>query len=406
MTQTTGKEVLGGTPSDSRISDLRMRLGAFRLQRAGVVYAFLVIVVSLEAYTVFSGAPQYLSVVNVRNVLDQTSFVAILAIFMTVVLVSGNFDLSVASVAALSAGIALTILDSHGVLIAAVLALLSGTAVGVVNGLLVQKVGINAFIVTLATLTGVRGVLLILTGGRTIQAQGPALVRFESGFWAVPQAAGIVVGLALLAVAGWRAWRLVPASAVARGTPIGFRLTDPATASLGVVGLAVFFIATFVPGLLELTHPTWFLLILTAVIAFVLRFTLFGRRLYAAGGNAEAARLSGINVARYRIGGFILNGFMAAFVGLLYAGKFGAVNGDSLNGTELTVLAAAILGGTSLFGGSGSVVKSVVGALILFTLANGFNILNLGSTYQGLVQGIVIIVAAAVYTVASRKTGT
>lgn len=90
---------------------------------------------------------------------------------------------------------------------------------------------------------------------------------------------------------------------------------------------------------------------------------------------------------------------MCGFVGVLYASRLGAINPDAISGTELTVLAAAILGGTSLFGGAGSAFKSVVGALILFVLSNGFNILNLGSNYQGLVQGVVILAAAATYSV-------
>jgi ribose/xylose/arabinose/galactoside ABC-type transport system permease subunit len=128
-----------------------------------------------------------------------------------------------------------------------------------------------------------------------------------------------------------------------------------------------------------------------------------GRRVYAVGGNGEAARLSGINVGRYKIGAFILTGASAGLVGLMYAGKFGAVEPTALINEELPVLAAAILGGTSLFGGSGYVLKSVVGVLILASLTEGFNVLNLGANYQYLVQGIVIIAAAAVYTVAGQR---
>jgi D-xylose transport system permease protein len=130
---------------------------------------------------------------------------------------------------------------------------------------------------------------------------------------------------------------------------------------------------------------------------------VIGWRIYAVGGNSEASRLSGINVTRYRIGAFVLTGVSASLAGLLYAGKFGAVNPTALVNEELPVLAAAILGGTSLFGGSGYVVKSVIGALILASLGDGFNVLNLGANYQYLVQGAVIIAAAAVYTVAGRR---
>jgi len=135
----------------------------------------------------------------------------------------------------------------------------------------------------------------------------------------------------------------------------------------------------------------------------VLRFTTVGRRLDAVGGNPEAARLSGIRVSRYRVVAFILNGAAAGFVGVIFAARLGAVDTSALEGAELTAIAAAILGGTSLFGGYGSVPKSIAGALILVGLRNGFNMLNLGVNYQRLVEGIVILVAAAIYVIADRK---
>jgi D-xylose transport system permease protein len=104
-----------------------------------------------------------------------------------------------------------------------------------------------------------------------------------------------------------------------------------------------------------------------------------------------------------KMGAFVLNGLIAAVVGMLYAGKFNSVDPTVLTGGELTVIAAAILGGTSLFGGSGYVAKSVVGTLILFTLSNGFNVLNIGSNYQNLVQGAVLVAAASLYTATSSK---
>ncbi|MFC7111614.1 ABC transporter permease [Nonomuraea rubra] len=154
---------------------------------------------------------------------------------------------------------------------------------------------------------------------------------------------------------------------------------------------------------LRLSKPTYYLIVIAGVTWAVLRYTVIGRRLYAVGANAEAARLSGINVNRYKIGAFVLNGLGSGFVGILFAAKLLAINPTGLQGTELTVLAAAILGGTSLFGGLGSVLKSVVGALILFTLDNGFNVLNLGANYQGVIVGTVVVVAAAIYTVAGRQ---
>jgi D-xylose transport system permease protein len=153
----------------------------------------------------------------------------------------------------------------------------------------------------------------------------------------------------------------------------------------------------------ELTQRATYMMVVVAIAGWVLRFTTIGRRLYATGGNPEAARLTGVAVDRYRVAAFVLNGLAAAFVGVLYASRLSSINPTGLEGFELTALAAAILGGTSLFGGLGSVVKSLVGALILVTLANGFNILNLGANYQGMIEGVVLIIAAGMYTVALRR---
>jgi D-xylose transport system permease protein len=152
--------------------------------------------------------------------------------------------------------------------------------------------------------------------------------------------------------------------------------------------------------------PVVYLAVFTTIIWAVLRFTVVGRRVYAVGGNAEAARLSGINVHAYKLGAFVLSSVAAGFAGVLFGCRLGAINPTALQGAELTVIAAAILGGTSLFGGAGSVVKTVVGALLLFTLTNGFNVLNLGASYQGLIEGVVVIAAAAIYTVGGERRRT
>jgi ribose/xylose/arabinose/galactoside ABC-type transport system permease subunit len=206
---------------------------------------------------------------------------------------------------------------------------------------MVQLVGINAFIVTLGTLTAVRGLVLVVTDGRSLMVQDPAalatMTHFESG-------------------------------------------------RLGLLPYPVLYMAGF-----------------TLVVWGVVRFTVLGRRLYAVGGNAEAARLSGINVTAYKMGAFVLSSVAAGFAGVLFGSRFGAINPTALQGDELTVIAAAILGGTSLFGGAGSVVKTLAGALLLFTLTNGFNILNLGANYQGVIEGTALVAAAAIYTVGGRR---
>jgi ribose/xylose/arabinose/galactoside ABC-type transport system permease subunit len=328
-------------PPPSRRMMARVDLGRFfGLRAAGVYYALGLLIAALAVVTAVTGRPNYLSAVNLTNIVYQSSGVAIMGVAMTVVLITGNFDLSVASVAALAAAVQISVVDSAGFVPSVLAALAVAGALGLLNGVMVQFVGINAFIVTLGTLTAVRGLVLIVTNGRSLMVQDPgslsAMTGFESGH-------------------------------------------------LGRIPYPILYMAAF-----------------TLVVGFVLTFTIFGRRIYAVGGNAEAARLSGINVPAYKLGAFVLSSLAAGFAGVLFGCRFGAINPTAMQGDELTVIAAAILGGTSLFGGAGSVVKTLAGALLLFTLTNGFNILDLGANYQGLIEGTVLVVAAAIYTLGGK----
>jgi D-xylose transport system permease protein len=358
---------------------------------AGVVYALVALVLVLTITSSAQSRPSYLSSVNVSNILDQASLTGILAIFMTVVLITANFDLSVGSTAALAGTVALKLIDHYGAVIALLAALLTGVLVGLINGVLVQKVGVNAFIVTLGTLTAVRGVVQALLDGQSITATNTVFEQAETARWSLPVGVAIVAGMLLIASGA------VPTVRTRRQ-----KLTA-GNVMLICGGAALLAIGAFRPLLLNETVPVWIMISLTVITSLVLRYTVVGRNLYAVGGNPEAARLSGLNVDRYKMTAFVLNGFVAAGVGVLYAGKFNSVDPTLLTGTELTVIAAAVLGGTSLFGGSGYVAKSVIGTLILFTLSNGFNVLNIGSNYQNVVQGSVLVAAAALYTATSAR---
>jgi D-xylose transport system permease protein len=362
------------------------------LRSAGVVYALVGLVLVLTITSSAQGRPPYLASVNLSNILDQASLIAIMAVFMTVVLITGNFDLSVASTAALSGTVALELVDRYGVAVAVVGALVIALVVGAVNAVLVQKVGVNAFIVTLGTLTAVRGLVQVILDGQSITAANPALHDLATARFAPPRLVAIAVGLVLVGL-----------TVVGTLRSVDRRRAAGSAAGPVVVGVLLVFVAVAQPKLLTQTTPVWLLLVLTVVTSAMLRYTVVGRSLYAVGGNAEAARLSGIDVDRYRMGAFVLNGLAAGLAGLLYAGRFNSVDPTVLTGGELTVIAAAVLGGTSLLGGSGYVAKSVAGALILFTLSNGFNVLNIGSNYQNVVQGGVLVAAAALYTARSTR---
>jgi ribose transport system permease protein len=152
-----------------------------------------------------------------------------------------------------------------------------------------------------------------------------------------------------------------------------------------------------------LPNDTWLLIALSALGTFVLARTTIGRYVTAVGGNPTAAEMAGIRVDRYRLGAFVVMGGLAAVAGVLYGARFGAVDPNAGSGMELDVIAAVIIGGTSLLGGIGSIWKSLVGVMLLTVLTNGFNLLNVSPYYQYVVKGLVIILAVALYTRRSRR---
>lgn len=367
------------------------------VREMGVYYALIFLVLVLSAITAYTGRANYLTINNITNVLYQSSLIAMMAVAMTVILITGNFDLSVASVAALSAAVMVGMADSIGFWPAAFLGVFVAMLVGVLNGAIVQYLGINAFIVTLGTLTAIRGVVQIVTDGRSLTVSNSdalsAMQTFESGrvhiAWAL-----LVVGIAL-ATRG-----LLVASGSRRA---GRGITLPVFTI--VAGVCLIAMSLLGGSDLTVQKPVIYMAAFTGVVWFVLTFTTTGRRVYAVGGNPEAARLSGINVKRYKMAAFILCSGVAGVGGVLFGSRLGAINPTAMQGEELAVIASAILGGTSLYGGSGSVIKTLAGTLLLVTLSNGFNILDLGANYQGLIEGTVIIIAAAIYTVGGSRRG-
>ncbi len=382
------------TPTENVQPNWRKTLG---LQEMGVYYALALLITTLAGVTAYIGQGNYLSINNMSNVIYQTSLIGMMAVAMTVVLISGNFDLSVASVAAFSAVVLVGNAAALGFWPAAALAMGAAMLLGLLNGAIVQFVGINAFIVTLGTMTAVRGLILLYTDGRSVSVTVPEVTdvmkAFEGGrhegFWFI-----LIVGLAMLAYGAYIGLR-----SVKEGHPL-----RPAVVGYTVVGLALSLLCWGSGGELPIRNPVIYMAIFTASVWFTLSFTKIGRRLYAVGGNAEAARLSGINVTKYRLLAFVFCSMTAGFAGILFASRLHSMNPSGLQGAELTVIAAAILGGTSLFGGAGSVIKTLAGALLLYSLTNGFNILNLGANWQGLIEGCVVVAAAAIYTIGDKRS--
>lgn len=369
---------------------------ASRLSDGGIVYALLLLVLLLTLYSMALGQPLFVRPANIANILQQAAPFAILAVFETVVLISGNFDISIGSVAALGALLVVMLAGGLGVPLAILVALTVGGMIGLTNGLLVQKVGVNSFIVTLGMLTAIRGLVIVMTGGRSVGA-GPAADSLASLYYRVIVTPNLFL-VGGLAVAIMLAIRVIGQRRAGAAWSWDARSLLLIVAAVAGLGLSV-----VVDYRLPLLQPVWLMLAIAFATWWFMRSTVMGRRIYAVGGNAEAASLAGINVDRYRIGAFVALGVAAGLTGALFATQLGSMNPTGLQGTEFTVLTAAILGGTGLFGGTGNALKSLVGTLFLFTLINGFNTLNLGANFQSLVEGTVIIIAAALYSAAGRK---
>jgi D-xylose transport system permease protein len=323
------------------------------------------------------------------------------------VLLIGEIDLSVAYVSAVG-GVTMTLLlrpdGSNWPWWAAIgFGLLVTTLIGLVQALVITKAGVPSFVVTLAGLLIWNGVVLILTTqystSGTIRIQDDRIVGIANDFlsdaWGWAVAVGGVAAHALTQLQTARSRR-------ARGLD-----SKPAIVIfLQVAGLAVVTGAAVWYANRDRGIPsvTLLVLILFVVWSFVASRTRFGRHVYAVGGNAEAARRAGINVDRVRITVFMIAGFMAGLGGIILASRLRSVATNTGGGDLLlNVIAAAVIGGTSLFGGRGRVVSALLGALVIASIANGMGLLNLATGTKFVITGLVLLAAVLVDSLSTRR---
>jgi ribose transport system permease protein len=303
----------------------RARVGALLSLTLLVLLALLWVVLAFST-------PTFLTTNNIPNLLRQGAMTAILAIGETFVIITGGIDLSVGAVVGFTSVIIAWLL-THGYPIwgAVIITLGFGLVIGVFHGFGITKLGLPPFIMTLATLTALRGIGLLITNGATISITNTDFTGFSRGDF--------------LAVGDFR-----------------------------VPNLFWMVLVVAVPGYIFLHHSR------------------FGRYLFAIGSNIEAARLSGVNTVRMIYIAYILSGLCAAFVGILLAARIGIGNATQAEGWELQAIASSVIGGTSLFGAIGSVQGPLLGSFILTTINNGANLLNVNSFWQRVITGGLIIV--------------
>jgi ABC-type xylose transport system permease subunit len=348
----------------------------------------------------------FLSPRNLTTLAVQVAMTAILASGIVMIMVQGHIDLSIGSAVAFTGMVATLLVDpTRGIglttspWIIIPLTLLAGVAIGIWQGLWVAWLGVPAFIVTLASLLALRGAALTITGGSTTSHRGSLsflAADFISAHWAA------LFLLLLVIVFGVLRFR----DRSARKAATGQELSIVASVVLPVVLVGLIAAAA---GLIAFSYrgaplPVVILIVILASISFVMSRTTFGRRLYAIGGNLAAARYAGINIGWHCFATFIAMGALYGIAGLILVSRIGVAVPTAGIGLELTVIASAVIGGTSLFGGKGTAAGAVVGALLLESLNNGMGLMNVESSFQLIVNGLVLLVAVYLDLRSRRST--
>ena len=344
---------------------------------------------------------RFLSAFNLTNLSLQIAAFGITAIGVVLVLLLGEIDLSVGSVSGLCAAVMTVLNLDNGVpgALSIVLGLGAGAVVGLIHGVIISQFQVPSFVVTLAGLIGWQGVLLYVLGeGGTRNITDEATLGLTDTFFSAPVAWPIVIAT----LAGMVATELVGRRRrVAAGLPVppyvGTLIRQAVIAAVAIAAVAIW---TQDRGM-----PLAVLILVGLVVGFdlVVRRTPFGRHVFAVGGNVEAARRAGIRIARIRIVIFVLSGLLAAAGGIMAASRGLSVNQSSGAGTFLLIaIASAVVGGTSLFGGRGTIYSALLGALVLGSVANGIALLGLSSDLEFIITALVLLAAVLVDATARR----
>ncbi len=337
LPDTTPPDGPGGTgaiePTFQRRVRSRRRLRAEHVRDYGII----VFVVAIFVYFSFA-SPVFLTVDNLLNIVYAQTPVGIAACAVTLAIIAGNFDLSLGAMLALSEVLGAWVAVHWGVGWFFPVAIVSGGVMGLINGLIITKLRVNAFLATLATALAFVGAATAVTGGLLITPTQSAFVFIGQN----------------------KAWGLIQ-------------------------------------------YPNFIFLAVAIILQIVLAYTVFGRHLYGVGGNREGARLSGLKVDRIVIITFVITGLACGLAGMVDASTTGS--GSSQVGVTLALdaIAGVALGGTSIFGGVGSVWRTVVGVMMLGIITNGFNLLGVADYWQQIVRGFLIVGAVAVGSVIERR---
>ncbi|MFJ5937596.1 sugar ABC transporter permease [Streptomyces sp. NPDC093071] len=389
-----------------REEGLKGYVGEFRRKlRGGELGSLPVVLAVIVIWTVFGSLDStFLSAQNLSDLSQQIVGTGMIAVGIVFVLLLGEIDLSVGSVSGLCAALfaVLNVLNGMNEWLALLVAVAGGAAVGLIHGFFFAKVGVPAFVVTLAGNLAWNGLMLQVLGTSgtvNIPAESVVAELYSTVFHSpVAAYATAAVGVGLFLAASLLDARRRRTAGVPSRPVAEIVLRTLVLAALAFAGAYVLNRYQGLPLALLI------FLVLLVVLDFVLRRTTYGRRVFAVGGNVEGARRAGIGVALVRMSVFSIAGTMAAIGGLFLAGQIQSASQTSGGGNLLmNVIAAAVIGGTSLFGGRGSVWSALLGALVIGSIQSGMNIMGVSNAVQFMITGSVLLAAVVVDSLSRRS---
>ena len=394
---------------DERLSDSSGARGLVRSSVRSIRdgdLGFLPVVVGLVIIAVIFQIlnPVFLSSVNLVNLTLDSAAVGVIALGIVFVLLVGEIDLSVGSVSGFSAAITAVLFVRQGVPLglAVLAAIVVAAAIGLLYGVLLTKFGMPSFVASLSGLLAFLGLQLAILGD-----QGSINLPFDSALVFFAQLAFVPAWLSYVLAALFAAGFLLARLGVRRRRARANLSTAPTSVLVGGAVLLLVALEFAFWYLNRARGVGWmliFFLVLVLVANYAITRTQWGRSLLAVGGNREAARRSGINVSFIYWSAFVLTAVLASVGGLLSAGRLASANLSSGTGdVNLNAIAAAVIGGTSLFGGRGSAFSALLGTLVIAAIANGLTLLNLESSWRFVITGVVLAVAVGIDSLARRS---
>jgi D-xylose transport system permease protein len=353
----------------------------------------------------YSQNENFLTAGNFTNLMVQMAAVTTIAIGVVFVLLLGEIDLSIGYVSGIAGVVTAKLQFPDGSwettgIVAIIVAVIVTALIGLFQGSFVAIIGVPSFVVTLAGLLSWQGVILYSIGDQGVIVIDDSLVNNVSNYFFSDTAGYLIAAIAIALFA-----LSTLAGVVSR------RRHEIYTDNLIIVALKLIGFSAVVIGAIwwandERGFPVAFLLVIVLLVfwTWVAERTTFGRHVYAVGGNAEAARRAGINVRRIRIQVFMISGAMAGLGGVIFASRLSSVDLNAGGGTILLdAIAAAVIGGTSLFGGRGRVISALMGSLVIATVANGIDLLGYSSAIKYMVTGAILLAAVTLDTVSRRR---